>query len=105
MQDISEDGMSATPQDDIPATPEGETVTLNIYFTKNGPISSSGFLFTIQTGGTATGVLILWTMQLLCILTASIIGKLIIIAPAVLKHIIMYYIHTIIFLYIPRLYT
>ena len=58
MQEISDDRMFAGHHEDIPATPEGEIITLYLYFTKNGPISPSGILFTIQTSGTATGVYI-----------------------------------------------
>ena len=56
VQEISDDRMFAGHHEDIPATPEGEIITLYLYFTKNGPISPSGILFTIQTSGTATGV-------------------------------------------------
>ena len=56
MQDIAEDRMSANPQEDIPATPEGEIITLNLYFTKNGPSNNRGLLLNIETSGTATGV-------------------------------------------------
>ena len=56
MQDIAEDRMSANPQEDIPATPEGEIITLNLYFTKNGPSNVRGLLLDIETSGTATGV-------------------------------------------------
>ena len=54
VQDIAEDRQSAVPQDDIFAT-EGEVISLNVYFTKNGPRSPFGLSYTIETGGSATG--------------------------------------------------
>ena len=56
VKDIAEDRMSASPQEDIPATPEGEIITLYLYFTKNGPSNNRGLLLNIETSGTATGV-------------------------------------------------
>ena len=58
VQDIAEDRQSAIPQDDIFAT-EGELISLNVYFTKNGPRSPFGLSYTIETGGSATGMIIL----------------------------------------------
>ena len=56
VQDIAEDRHSAIPQDDI-YTEEGENVSLNIYSTKNGPRNFLTLSFTVETSGSATGMI------------------------------------------------
>ena len=53
MEDINLDNGSASPQSVVTAE-EGETITLNIYYTENGLNPPGGFVFTIEAGGTAT---------------------------------------------------
>ena len=55
VQNIAADQRSAEPQEDIPLTVEGQEIALNIYFRNNFPPNDAGFLFTIETGGTAVG--------------------------------------------------
>lgn len=53
VDEITPDGESASPQSVI-TVEEGDTITLNIYYTKNGLTPPGGFEFTIETGGNAT---------------------------------------------------
>ena len=55
VQNIAADQRSAEPQEDIPLAVEGQEIALNIYFRNNFPPNDAGFLFTIETGGTAVG--------------------------------------------------
>ena len=56
MYNVSADQTAAEPQiEEITAT-EGDKITLTLFFTKNNPKTASGFLFNIQTSGSATGV-------------------------------------------------
>ena len=55
VQNIAADQRSAELQEDIPLAVEGQEIALNIYFRYNFPPNDAGFLFTIETGGTAVG--------------------------------------------------
>ena len=54
VEDIAPDNDSALPQSDITAE-EGENITLNIFYTKNGGSPPEEFImFNIEAGGNAT---------------------------------------------------
>ena len=55
VQNIAADESSAEQQENIPLAVEGQEIALNIYFRNNVPPNDVGFLFTIETGGTADG--------------------------------------------------
>ena len=57
VQSIAADLTSAEPQEDIPLALEGQEIALNIYFVANDPAYQDGFLFTIESSGTAVGML------------------------------------------------
>ena len=60
VQNIAADESSAEQQENIPLAVEGQEIALNIYFRNNVPPNDAGFLFTIETGGTAEGTDILY---------------------------------------------
>ena len=57
VQNIAADLTSAEPQEDIPLALEGQEIALNIYFVANYPVYEGAFLFTIESSGTAVGML------------------------------------------------
>ena len=63
VQNITADRSSAVLQESIDAV-EGEEISLTVYFTKNGP-HFMGLMFDIETGGSATGICILYTVHIL----------------------------------------
>ena len=72
MKNVSDDFTSAEPQleSEIIQAAEGDVISLTLFFIKSDPITTIGFLFDIQTNGSATGILII--ILLLCILNSSI---------------------------------
>ena len=58
VKNVSDNLTSAEPQleSEIIQAVEGDVISLTLFFTKNSPITTQGFLFDIQTDGSATGI-------------------------------------------------
>ena len=59
VKNLTSDLESAILQDDIDNVVEGQVISLTTYFTKNGPRFPQSIPFTIETSGSATGMLII----------------------------------------------
>ena len=56
VQNVSDDLTSADPQTETIQAAEGDEIILTLFFSKNDPPITDGFIFDIQLNGTAIGI-------------------------------------------------
>ena len=56
VENVSDDLTSADPRTETIQAAEGDKIILTLFFSKNDPPITDGFLFDIQLGGSAIGI-------------------------------------------------